>query len=408
MPPFLRPASEKFRIAVLKPMSTPRALRAVYFLYFANVGVSLPFLGPYLKGLGFDGKEIGGVHMAYQLVAIFSALAWATLADRRGAPARALHLAAVGSLLAVAWLPFVTTPIGVGLVLFVQALMTPAIVPLVDAVTVSRVKALPGGNYGRIRLWGSLGYIAAAQGIGFWLSARGDRAADPIVPWSIVAAFAGVALVSRTISQTSPRAHGVEPPHFREAVALASNAKLLGFLLLCAVHWAACAPYHLLFGVLVRDRGLSAGVTGLAMATGVAAEILALFLLPRLEGRFRPAMLLTLSFAATAVRWFLLSRATSATEVVLLQLFHGLTFGVFWGTAVRAMSELVPAHWRVTGQALFGAVVFGAGSAVGYALSGIGYDAWGGAAPLFAAAGAVELVALACAFVLAPQKGAPP
>jgi len=76
-----------------------------------------------------------------------------------------------------------------------------------------------------------------------------------------------------------------------------------------------------------------------------------------------------------------------------LQSLHGLTFGLFWGSAMRALADVVPTRLRATGQAVFTGIVFGGANAAGYALSGVGYDRLGGAAPLFGFAAAVEVVA---------------
>ena len=67
---------------------------------------------------------------------------------------------------------------------------------------------------------------------------------------------------------------------------------------------------------------------------------------------------------------------------------------------MHALADVVPPRLRATGQAVFTGVVFGGANAVGYALSGIGYDRLGGAAPLFAWAAGLEVVALAA--LLAP------
>ena len=90
----------------------------------------------------------------------------------------------------------------------------------------------------------------------------------------------------------------------------------------------------------------------------------------------------------------LLSRAHGAGALVLLQLFHGLTFGLFWGASIRMLGGIIPPALRATGQALYAAVVFGGGNAVGYQLSGLGYDRFGGVGPLFAAAAALETILL--------------
>ena len=142
------------------------------------------------------------------------------------------------------------------------------------------------------------------------------------------------------------------------------------------------------------------------------AEVVALWAFPPLLRRFDLAALLAAACSGTALRWWLVSRADGAAAIVLLQLFHAVSFGLWWACAVEAMGRLVPVGLRSTGQALFSALVFGAGNAVGFALSGAGYQRLGGASPLFAVAGLVELGALAlCALAaryLARAQAAPP
>jgi len=135
-------------------------------------------------------------------------------------------------------------------------------------------------------------------------------------------------------------------------------------------------------------------VTGFGMALGVAAEVAALFLFPALTRRFSIKALFAAAYLTSAVRWVLVARAGGALSLSLLQLFHGATFGLWWACAIESMRRLVPARLRATGQAVFSAVVFGAGNLSGSFLSGIGYDHFGGAAPLFFCAAAVEVFAL--------------
>jgi PPP family 3-phenylpropionic acid transporter len=79
---------------------------------------------------------------------------------------------------------------------------------------------------------------------------------------------------------------------------------------------------------------------------------------------------------------------------------HGLTFGLYWAAAVRALAHLVPSHLRATGQTVYNAVTFAVGGAIGYRLAGYGYDRLGGAQPVYAWAALVELVAVALGVVL--------
>lgn len=377
-------------------------LRWFYFLAYAGVGTYQTYFAPYLRGLGFSGRQIGAVSLVQQLMAVPAALLWGGLGDRLG-PARALRICAAGAALAMLSLPLVRTPLSMALLLGTAAAFGPGVVPLVDSTTVEAVRGREGHSYARTRLWGSLGFVVSAPALGVLLTARGDRPADPAMPLAYLACV----VTNGLLAQSFPAARSVvQRPRVREALALLRHPKLLFLLLLCVLHWAALAPYHLLFGVLVRDAGLPSWVTGAGTSLGVVAEVFALLLFPALERRFSLRSLLGTAFFATALRWFLLGRAEGGVEVTLLQLLHGLTFGIFWGCAVEAMQRVVPARLRATGQALFSAVVFGAGNAMGFALSGAGYDRFGSVSVLFTWAAAVEVLALVLLLLpLTPQRG---
>ncbi len=370
-------------------MSPQDRLRAFYFLYYGSVGAYLPYFAAYLRGLGFSGAEIGTVQMLPPLLAAPVALFWASAADRIGSPARALKIATLWTLAAVALLPLARTPLLAGAVLVLQGLADRAVVPLVDSVTMDLVHREPRLSYARIRLFGSLGFIAVSLALGLLLWLRGERPGDAAVPLAVVACVAVYALVARRLA-SPPLTPG--RPGLAEAVGLLRDERLLLLLLAAMVHWGATAPYHILLGVHVRELSLPAWVTGAATSVGVGAEILALLAFPRLQG-VSTRSLFALSFGASALRWLLCWQVRAPAPLLAVQLLHAFTFGLFWGGSIRAMGRLVPARLRATGQALFSAVVFGGGNALGYQLSGRAYDFHGAVAPLFAWAAGAELLA---------------
>ena len=383
-------------------MAPATRLRLFYLLYYGNVGTYLPYFAAYLRGRGFTGEQIGLVQMVPSLLAPVVAISWASFADHRATPQRALRLATGWAALAVLLLPFAREPWQVGAVVLLMSLGDRAVVPLADSITLEWCRDNPGTSYARIRLFGSIGFIVLALLVGRALTLRGDRPADLLVPAVVVLCAAGYALVARGAPAA---ARHVARPVARDLADLARDRRLHLLLAASALHWAACAPFHLLFGVFVRDLGLTADVTGIGMGLGVLAEIAVLLAFPRLEARVPLRGLFAIAFVASAVRWALLSQATGPAAVAGLQLLHGLTFGLFWGSATRALAGLVPPPLRATGQAVFTAVVFGGGNAAGYALSGFGYDRLGGVGPLFLAAAGAELLALAV--VVVPVRSRP-
>jgi PPP family 3-phenylpropionic acid transporter len=366
-------------------------LRWIYFLYYAGVGTFLSYFAPWLRGLGFSGEQIGAVTFTQQIVAAPAALVWGGIGDRLGAPARALSICTAGMLFAICGLPFARTPAQVGIVLTLSALFSGAVVPLLDSTTVEAVRRAEGQTYARTRLWGSIGFVLTAQGLGLLLALRGERPGDRAMPFAYLACVAGFTLLAQALPQAE--AHPVRA-RWREALRLLRNPRLLFLFAICAIHWGACAPYHLMYGVLVRDLGLSSTVTGAGLSVGVLAEVFALLAFPRLLQRSSLRALFAVAFAATALRWALLSAARGPAALIGLQVLHAASFGVWWGCAVEAMQRIVPPQLRASGQALFSALVFGVGNAAGYALSGAGYDRSGTAAPLYAYAAAVEILPL--------------
>jgi PPP family 3-phenylpropionic acid transporter len=361
-------------------------LRFLYFVYYTTVGGLLGFFAPYLRGLGFDGKQVSLVMLSQQCTAVPAALVWGAIGDRIGT--RALRFCTIGAAAALTLLPFARTPVQAACVMALTALCSGGIVPLVDSIAVR----LHGPSYSRARLWGSIGFVVSAQLLGMALAGRGELAGDIAMPLSYLGCFALVAVVAFGVK--GDVAHERRPT-LGESFSLLHDRKLRLLLFGCMAHWAACAPYHLMFGVLVRERGFSSSVTGAALAVGVASEVVAMVAFPWLQRRFSLRAIYASIYLVSIVRWLLVSRADSPRSLVLLQLLHASTFGLWWGCSVEAMRRIVPAQLRATGQALFSALAMGAGNIIGYALAGIGYDRFGGAATLFVCAAIAEVLPLA-------------
>jgi PPP family 3-phenylpropionic acid transporter len=179
-----------------------------------------------------------------------------------------------------------------------------------------------------------------------------------------------------------------------------TDRRFLLLLVLAPLHWACATPYHGFLAILMQDHHLSPAVWGRAFVVAMASEIAALFLFGRLRRRFGLPALLAAAFAATAVRWVLVGVVRGPAALVLLQLVHFCTFGLYWGAALGWLGACVPPRLRATGQTLFTAATYGLGTISGMFASGAIYDATGGAEGAFVTAGVVELLPLALVLAL--------
>ena len=379
-------------------------IEVFYFFYYQSVAVYMAYLPAYLRGLGLSGRTLSLIYTLPPLLALVVPLGWAWMADRTRQHARVLKLVIFGAWLGLTPLLFAQRSAGGGRLALIfagwfgYALFNVAVGGLADALAVARVRA--GAIYGRLRLWGSIGYVWASVLVGAVLSARlgghpaadatpGHPGADPAAPiavWLTLACAAAASLGLRGSGEPGAR------PHLAELRALLTNTRLRLLLLVATLHWTCLVPYNVYFGVLLQDLGLSPIATGLGYATGVVAEVAVLMHFHRLERRFRLDTLMAVTFAASALRWLGIATAKAPALLIGLQVLHGLTFGMFWSAAIASIAATVPGALRATGQALL-VIAINLGSALGNGFAGRTYDA-GGARPLFLLAAVGELAPL--------------
>ena len=247
----------------------------------------------------------------------------------------------------------------------------------------------PAPSYGRLRLWGSVGFVVASTLFGLHLEAGG--AASDAIPATLLALLAG-ALTAHLVPEQSAAA--LSPPSLAEAGQLLRDPSLLLFFLAGLVHWAAMAPFHLFYAVHLEALGagprwIAAGCCSRWDGGGADGAV------RRVQRRHRLFPLLGFSFPdrraplhAHRPGPIRARRGGSARRLPL----HGMGFGLFFLASLAHLERTVPEHLRATGRALYGALVFGAGGVLGNALAGPLFDR-GGAPLAFGAAVALELVA---------------
>jgi len=179
-------------------------LSAFYFFYFAYLGAFAPFFALYLTSVGMSAVEIGMLMALPQLTRILAPHLWGWLADRSG---RRMHIVRASG--AVGTVVFMGVFAGESFallctVLFAMTFFWSAALPLVEATTLAHLGD-ETARYGRIRVWGSVGFIAAVVAVGYLLDAASPRA----LLWVIAALMAGMLLLSCTVAEAPAVPHGV-------------------------------------------------------------------------------------------------------------------------------------------------------------------------------------------------------
>lgn len=346
-------------------MGEPGKLSLTFFGYLAAIGLLVTYLPFYMEAVGLSAVQIGLVFTGRTAVTTVAQPVVAGVADRLGRPRWVLKLALVWTFVTAAALPFVAGFAGVAGVFWTQALLLSAVVPLLDA-TIVRLRG--SRQYGRTRLWGSVGYGSVVAGFGLLIAGQSfDLAGHLAVP--VYLAMTALAAVAALTLQADPKPEAL--PTLGELGRHLRSRGLLFFLLVSSLHWAAGMPYNIFYGLHVEALGLSASVPGLGVMVGVGCEIAIFFYAGWLLGRRRPERWLPLIFLLSALRWWATARAESAASVIAWQAVHALSFGLWYACAMAILGRFAPLRHRSGLQGVFSAAVMGLGGMLGSSLGGV-------------------------------------
>jgi len=352
-----------------------------YFFYYAFVGMFSPYWSLYLKSLHFTAIEIGILMSVQPVMRMVAPNIWGWLADHSGKRLLVVQMAAMLS--AVFYLGvFVTTSFwGLFLVLGLMSFFWSASMPLVEATTLSYL-GKNTAHYGRIRSWGSIGFIVAVVGLGYAF----DYIAIAWLLWAGLVCEIGILIFSRQIPRTEVLAHHTDHQPIRQIVLQPRVLALFGACFLMSV---AHGPYYTFFSIYLVEHGYAKSAVGGLWALGVICEIGVFFLMPALVKRFGFTHILLVSLGAAVLRFLLIGWAVDVVVLLLFaQMLHALTFGSYHAASVGLVHQFFQGRHQSKGQALFGSVTYGAGGMLGGLASGPIWQHWGASALYTFSAGA--------------------
>ncbi|WP_370445958.1 MFS transporter [Acidiferrobacter sp. SPIII_3] len=351
---------------------------AFYACYFSALGVLLPYWPLYLRQRGFGPRALGDLMALLALSRVVAPYVGGALSDRLGHRMTAVRGAAV-----LAFACFLTIPYAHGFAAMAAVMMAfsffwYATLPPVEASTL----AFHGDRYGRIRLWGSIGFIIAVLGLGPVLDRFGAATVVPVIAMLLF----GLWLTTLGLAPlTPPAATGARPP---------IQPGLLPFLAACFLMQVSYGPYYTFYSLYLAHYGYSKAAIGALWALGVICEVLVFWQAGRFFAHFRESRLLAFTFALAIVRWILIALFPRSWPLLALaQTFHAFTFGLYHAVAVRLVSRFAGPGAKARAQAIYGTAA-GAGAAAGAAMSGYLWVALGREG-MFLAAAAVAAVGFA-------------
>jgi nucleoside transporter len=356
-------------------------LAVMMFLEFFVWGSWAVTMGTYLSKLGFDGTQIGTAYTATGWAAIVSPFFIGMVADRFFSAERVLgvlHLVGAGIIY------YASTVQDFSLffpILLAYALCYMPTLALVNAIAFNVIDD-PGKQFPMIRVFGTIGWIAAGLTITYVLGSSipgVDGTAIPMRMAAIASAVLGV--YSFFLPNTPPKGAGkavtISDVLGLESLSLMKDRSFAIFVIASLVISIPLAFYYNFTNLFLNELGME-GVAA-KMSYGQMSEIFFMIVFPFFFIRMGIKWTLAAGMAAWAVRYVLFANGDTDSLISLLYLgilLHGICYDFFFMTGHIYVNREAPKEIQASAQGFIALVTYGVGMVIGSMLSGPIVDAY--------------------------------
>jgi MFS transporter, PPP family, 3-phenylpropionic acid transporter len=308
-------------------------LAMVYAAIFALIGCQLPFFPIWLRAVGIDAAWIG-IIAAVPSLTRFTILPLVTaFAERRSFERGAMIATAILTALGFVAIGTQHLPWLVFLAYAATAVAWTPMIPLADAYALRGV-ARYGLDYGPVRLWGSAAFIVGALACGLLADAIPAR----YLIWVIAAVAALGAIVSFGLQPINrPKTASPAP---RSSIRLLRDKGFLAIIAASALIQGSHAAYYIFGSITFQSAGLGGLTVAALFALGVMAEIVLFALSPRFT--LQPATLVVIGGVGAVLRWLITAQEPPVGVLAVVQLAHGLSYGLTQVGTMGLMVRQVP------------------------------------------------------------------
>jgi len=335
-------------------------------------------LWQYLNKLGFSPSEIAWSYSSTAIAAILSPVLVGVIADRYFAAQKVLAWLLLGGGVLMCFIAVQTQFSSFFPLLVVYAITYMPTVALTNSIAFANIGD-PEKEFPRIRVLGTLGWIASGLFIGFVLPpmlGMGNISDTNLPLWLTAAASFALGLYSFWLPNTPAKGSG--PVDIKALFGLNALGMLKdrAFAIFALCSFLFCMPlafYYQFANGYLTQVGLNEA-TGW-MTLGQVSEIFALLALPLLLKRFGIKKVLMLGFVTAAIRYiFFIYGGTEDvwgySMLFLGILLHGVSYDFYFVTGYIYVDKKAPAHMRTAAQGLITLICQGLGSFIGNWLGG--------------------------------------
>ena len=361
-------------------------LSGFYWFYFASLGVVVPFWSLYLQSLAFNAKEISELMAILMATKIVAPYIWSWIADHTGHCMKIIRLGSVMSVIMFAGVFVSSNFWWLALVMLLFSFFWNATLPQFEANTMNYLGE-DTHKYSVVRLWGSLGFVVAVIVIGSLLDDIGYQ----LVPVSIFVLYVFITVLSYMVKDAKQEVSFTKNTFIFVAL---KKPHVIALLAICFLMQMSHGPYYTFYSIYLKEFAYSSTTLGWLWALGVIAEIVLFLFMHRLMPKYSPRFLMMAALLLTSIRWLMMGFfVENLNMLIIAQCLHAASFGLYHAVAIELIHRNFKGKLQGRGQAVYSAVSFGAGGAIGALISGAYWEVYSPQI-IFSVAALISFIAL--------------
>lgn len=334
-------------------------LSSFYFFYFCLVGSLSPYLGLYLSDIGLTAQAIGIVNGVLMGTKIIAPNFFGWLCDHTGKRSRVITIGSFMAMLSFTGLFLSHALIPIIIVTFFYSFFWNAILSQFEVITVQHLHD-NSHKYSHVRVWGSLGFMTAVVTLGWLFDQISIHYLIPI-SWAFL-----VFIWFSTLMVNEPSRHAQVKQTHAHWLKLLKQPPVIAFFVAAFLLQFSFGGYYSFFSLHLESFHYSRTLIGLLWALGVLCEVALLLFMHKIITRVSISTILFLSLILTGMRWLMIAYfAHSLIIMVFAQSIHALSFGAAHAGCIEMIRRFFQGPNAGQGQALYSAIGFGAGGAMG-------------------------------------------
>jgi PPP family 3-phenylpropionic acid transporter len=342
---------------------TFRRFSVFYLCYYAALGAYTPYIGRWVASLGHGGYVVSFMLGLWYASRIVGPPAWIAASHRSTRQGWWLVAGTVLTLVCFAGFLFTRSAAALLTVMALFGLFYNAVMPQFEAMTLTALGA-DTHRYGRLRVWGSIGFLVVASSFGWLLDTLGDQA----FPWLTLPLLAATALAAWPHRHDAP---APDEPRPRLDASMWRRPGVRRFLVVALLMQLGFGPFYAFYTLHLQAHHHDGLHIGVLWGLGVLIEIALFWHAPRLIARFGAMRLIAWCLGVTALRWAVTAvYADSFAVMAAAQCVHALSFAIFHACCMRRVVDLFPGALGRVGQGLLYAFSSGIGGVLGTLMAG--------------------------------------